>query len=164
MGQLNTKFNVRKPTKSDDEDSVPPPPPVGAPPGFIWMDGRGGGRLALDAVWHHRVWTKDSNLLLTFFSPHAAFQIFISEGLNSINDRDRLFIFHIFNRSFNSPMTEELKKGIKVLDVGCGTGVWCVVGLQYASTTGMATRLEYVLRQYRASSQRDPEKESTAGG
>ncbi|RUP52342.1 hypothetical protein BC936DRAFT_146918 [Jimgerdemannia flammicorona] len=40
MDQLNTKFIVRKPTKSDDEDSFPPPPPVGTPPEFTSMDGR----------------------------------------------------------------------------------------------------------------------------
>ncbi|RUS28138.1 hypothetical protein BC938DRAFT_482270 [Jimgerdemannia flammicorona] len=98
MDQLNTKFSVRKPTKSDDEDSFPPPPPVGTPPEFTSIDGR-------------RYSNKGN---ASYILPNDNTE---STRLNSQHYQSR----YLFQGSFNSPMTEELKKGIKVLDVGCGT-------------------------------------------
>ncbi|CAB4438936.1 unnamed protein product [Rhizophagus irregularis] len=48
---------------------------------------------------------------------------------NDINDVDRLHIHHffkkyIFQNNFSSPIEDNLIRGCKVLDVGCGPGTW----------------------------------------
>ncbi|RUP52230.1 hypothetical protein BC936DRAFT_136664 [Jimgerdemannia flammicorona] len=130
MDQLNTKFSVRKPTKSDDEDSFPPPPPVGTPPEFTSIDGRrysnkGNASYILPNdntestrlnSQHYQVrvlevGSPEMQFSITEFGPKIQTYCCPSSPLMPPSR-------YLFQGSFNSPMTEELKKGIKVLDVG----------------------------------------------
>jgi len=35
-------------------------------------------------------------------------------------------VLHLCHSNYQAPVTDDLKRGIKVLDVGCGTGIWSI--------------------------------------
>jgi len=49
----------------------------------------------------------------------------INEEINRLGNQHYI-VNQLFGDIFKAPLTKNLEKGIKVLDIGCGNGIWCL--------------------------------------
>ncbi|RUS17150.1 S-adenosyl-L-methionine-dependent methyltransferase [Endogone sp. FLAS-F59071] len=118
----------------------PPSPDPHEPPGFRWIDGRGFKEegnpaycLPNDSIEADRL-NKQHHDIKVMAQEMTASRPYCAKGLRNH--------FDLSQGNYRAPVQEMLEKGCRVLDAGCGTGIWSIeMAREYPESSFVGTDL-----------------------